>query len=59
MVVVKEERMSEKHPSARCSRCPYTIRLRKDGLIMAHTLWAGNSPYTCDGSLKPPLQQEE
>jgi hypothetical protein len=32
-----------------CPMCGYRWRLRKDGAIMAHTLYAGGKPFGCKG----------
>lgn len=44
--------------SGKCSRCPYTIRLKKGGTIGSHNLWSGHDgPFRCKGSGLPPREE--
>jgi hypothetical protein len=36
--------------SGRCPKCPYTIRLRKDGTVMGHLLYMWRGRIRCEGS---------
>lgn len=49
-------RVDQGYGSAKCSVCPYRIRLRKDGTVSEHTLYSGSTQHRCPGSGKPAAQ---
>ena len=44
--------------TAHCSRCPYTIRLRKDGRVGKHWLY-GTQKKLCEGSGQIPREKAD